>query len=243
MDQLLEVESVKCYNWCKDNKRCRPRLKLTTSGIGRSKKTVYPELQSQYKAMDVKIYCLWLRHRVVEVWGADPEELRAKMVVACVWALAELSAVFDHGGIGVTAAESRNARWAIGPTRDPPGGGRGREGGAPQDRGGRCPQPSRRRYGDLYLQSYQWLANEADDFGIANGSNRANYKLRPKLHSVQHMSRRPIFNPRRVQTDTDESFMNIIKKIGRSTHGLNSMLRVAQRWQLGIACRFKRKSL
>ena len=104
------------------------------------------------------------------------------------------------------------------------------------------PSPSYRRYGDLYLQSYQWLANEADNFGLANGSNRVNYKLRPKMHSVQHMTRSQILNPRRVQTDTDESFMNIIKKIGRSTHGLNSMMRVAQRWLLGIACRFKRKA-
>eukprot|EP00959_Pyramimonas_sp_CCMP1952_P358284 7501969-Pyramimonas_sp.AAC.1 len=89
VEELLESESARCYQWCSDQRRSKPRLRLARSGINRQSKNVYPELQSQYKAMDVKIYCIWLQRRTIEIWGEDPDDLHAKMVITCVWALTQ----------------------------------------------------------------------------------------------------------------------------------------------------------
>ena len=92
------------------------------------------------------------------------------------------------------------------------------------------------RAGKLFLQSYQWLA------GNAARAQRTDWHLRPKLHSFDHVvdNLQNRLNPVKVQCAGDETYMGILKKVGRRCHGSNTMLRTLQRVVLGMSLRFRR---
>ena len=91
-----------------------------------------------------------------------------------------------------------------------------------------------RRAGRLYLQCYQWLAVQTEEQG------QCLWASKPKMHYFDHAVRSLHIgvNPKFVQCDADETFMNTCKRIGSRCHGKSVTLRLLQRYSLGVCLRF-----
>jgi hypothetical protein len=94
---------------------------------------------------------------------------------------------------------------------------------------------------NVYLYSYAFLAHAA----IVDGKKL--WKLRPKHHYFQHMMLRLALdhqNPcRQLQCGCEETFMGIIKRIGKACHGSSVYLRTMQRYLMYVSLRWhKRRS-
>jgi hypothetical protein len=92
------------------------------------------------------------------------------------------------------------------------------------------------RAGSRFLQCWQALANEAAlDF---------RFKIRCKHHMFDHVVwqlKAGRWNPKRNACWIDESFLGVLKGIGKRTHGGTTMLRVLQRYLLFIAVHFEER--
>lgn len=86
----------------------------------------------------------------------------------------------------------------------------------------------------VHLRSTQVLASACWDCGLMC------FKLRPKHHSLLHLSHDLVqnqINPAIYSVWSDESFLGKIKNIARNCHGLSMHKRVLERWILSL-CTF-----
>ena len=89
-----------------------------------------------------------------------------------------------------------------------------------------------------YLSTYSWLAEQAANLGLAL------YRIRPKHHYFQHIIDRTAEdkqNPRSLSCTGEETFMGIMKRIGKACHGSSIYTRIFQRYLLYVAIRWKRR--
>ena len=93
---------------------------------------------------------------------------------------------------------------------------------------------------NLYLLSYQWLATDAINQGVLM------WKVRPKHHYFCHLVDRTItehLNPCKfLQNAAEESYMGVVKKIGKQCHGKSVYTRLIQRLVLFLGIRWKRRA-
>ena len=92
------------------------------------------------------------------------------------------------------------------------------------------------RAGRLYLQSYQWLAVKTESVG------QCLWSIVPKMHYFDHVIENQVptgINPKAVQCDADETFMNTMKRIGSKCHGKSVSIRQVQRYLLALRVRMK----
>jgi hypothetical protein len=92
-----------------------------------------------------------------------------------------------------------------------------------------------------FLSCLQELASYDRD---ANGDLK--WKMRPKLHGFDHLLlfiEKTSLNPRYYSCWHDETFMGSVKRIAGKCRGqtTNVLLRLIQRYLLGLAIRFQRR--
>ena len=90
----------------------------------------------------------------------------------------------------------------------------------------------------MYLQKYQWLANESKT------EETYMWFIRPKTHYLQHIAYDLVslrLNPTKLQCTHAESFLGRIKRVGTKCPGKNVCLRLAQRLFVHLAVRWHRR--
>jgi hypothetical protein len=92
--------------------------------------------------------------------------------------------------------------------------------------------------GQLFLDSWQWLAGEAQRLRVAS------FKMRPKLHYICHTIDDAVAggeNPRHQMCFLDEDLMGKVTKLEKSCHRLTVGLRFLQRVMLLFKYRWQRR--
>lgn len=95
------------------------------------------------------------------------------------------------------------------------------------------------RAGNLFLVSYQYLANASLQAGTCL------YKVRTKHHYFQHTVRRLSlckWNPKRQQCILEEDFLGKLKRIASKTARNNMPKRLLQRYMIYMFVRWRRRA-